>query len=75
MRRMMIVALGLGLIGAAVGCNCVHGICDCDRPVRGCVSPVAASAPAAAPAPVQAEPIQTPPKSVEIQSPPKSLDK
>ena len=42
MRRMILMALGMGLLTAAVGCSCVHGVCDCDRP---------------APAVLQAEPV------------------
>jgi hypothetical protein len=68
MRRMMLMALGLGLLGAAVGCQHTAGVCDCDRPVRGCANaePPIAPVAAAAPSPMlHAEPIQTAPKVVD----------
>lgn len=36
MRRMILLALGLGILGAAVGCNHVAGVCDCEGPGCGC---------------------------------------
>ena len=61
MRRMILMALGLGLLGAAVGCNHTAGFCDCEKH---CGSVLQAEPPAApgTPAPVlHAEPIAQPP--------------
>ena len=66
MRRMILMALGLGLLGAAVGCNHTAGFCDCEKH---CGSVLQAEPPAApgvvapgVPAPVlHAEPIAQPP--------------
>jgi hypothetical protein len=30
MRRILILVTSLGLLGGAVGCYCMHGVCDCD---------------------------------------------
>jgi hypothetical protein len=30
MRRMLFVLSSMGLLGAALGCNCMKGVCDCD---------------------------------------------
>ncbi len=30
MRRMLFVLSSAGLLGAALGCHCMHGVCDCD---------------------------------------------
>lgn len=53
MRRMILLALGLGIIGTAAGCCHVAGVCDCDGP-GGCNcggSPTAALEAVAQPAP------------------------
>ena len=66
MRRMMFMALGLGLLGAAAGCHHVAGICDCDRPVRGASNAEPPVAPVVPPPPMlHAEPIQTAPKVLD----------
>ena len=30
MRRMLFVLSSVGLLGAALGCHCTQGVCDCD---------------------------------------------
>jgi hypothetical protein len=30
MRRMLFVLSSVGLLGAALGCHCMKGVCDCD---------------------------------------------
>ncbi len=71
MRRMILLALGLGLFGAAVGCDHFAGVCDCEGPGCGCggapVGALEAAAPApygveVAPASLQAETIEQAPR-------------
>ena len=64
MRRMIFMALGAGLLGAAVGCNCVHGICDCDRPPPSVLHAEPPVAPGAPPAMLHAETIPSAPTPV-----------
>ncbi len=36
MRRMILLALGLGMLAAVVGCDHFAGVCDCEGPGGGC---------------------------------------
>ncbi len=64
MRHLMLMVLGLGLLGAVVGCNTVHGVCDCDRPEPSVLQAEPPASPGVvASAPIHAEPISTTPKA------------
>jgi len=73
---MILLALGLGIFGAAVGCNHFAGVCDCEGPGCGCgcggapVGALQAEAPDAygaevAPAGLQAETIEQAPRMLD----------
>ncbi len=65
MRRMIFMALGMGLLGAAVGCNCVHGVCDCDRPPPSVLHAEPPVAPGSPPMMLHAESVEIAPKPLE----------
>ena len=37
MRRFFVCLAALGLLGGMLGCDCIHGRCDCDCDGYGCV--------------------------------------
>jgi hypothetical protein len=49
MRRVLLLATSLGLLGFVLGChNCIHGVCDCDPcglPCTGLVHPTCPGCP------------------------------
>ncbi|HZY89137.1 MAG TPA: hypothetical protein VFE78_30220 [Gemmataceae bacterium] len=74
MRRLLFVLSSVGLLGVAVGCNCMKGVCDCDYTPWGTpIVPVNAGpalapggspyAPTLAAPGIKAEPIKEMPKS------------
>jgi hypothetical protein len=65
MSRLLTGLLGMGLLGALVGCHCMHGVCDCDPLGPSCppwqhAAPAAVPAPAAVTAPTKPAPIPAP---------------
>lgn len=49
MRRMLFLAMCVGLLGTMLGCHCYHGVCDCDLAPPGTPGP--ALGPGAGPGP------------------------
>jgi hypothetical protein len=37
MRRLFVLLAAVGLLGGVLGCDCIHGRCDCDDAGYGCV--------------------------------------
>jgi hypothetical protein len=37
MRRLFVFLTAVGLLGGVLGCDCIHGRCDCDEQGYGCV--------------------------------------
>jgi hypothetical protein len=65
MRRMILLALGLGAIGATVGCNHTAGICDCEGPRQSCLHAEPLAAQNGSPVMSRAEPIKEAPKVLD----------
>ena len=65
MRRMILLGLGLGMFGAAVGCHHTAGICDCEGPRQNCMHGEPALAHDASPPMLRAEPIKESPKVLD----------
>jgi hypothetical protein len=76
MRHIPVIVCALGLMSAALGCDCLHheaGICDCKNDIRGCeryspITPTSTMAPpatASTPAPT-VTPVPEAPKPLPI---------
>ena len=65
MRRMILLGLGLGVFGAAVGCNHTAGICDCEGPRQNCIQNESSLTHEGPPPMMHAEPIKESPKVLD----------
>ena len=69
MRRMLFVLSSVGLLGAALGCHCTQGVCDCDYTPWGTPIVPVNPGPAASGAAFSASPIYAPALAVPTTLP------